>query len=208
MIDATLENGRIINEGIQPDSWQALVDFFYVSAPEARRILLDHSRAVARLALRLNALRNVGLDEARITFSAMTHDIGIVATQAPGIGCNGSLPYICHGPEGARMLRGAGAPEWAARVAERHTGAGIMPADIERQSLPLSTEIEMCPQTPLEQIICYADKFFSKKPGHLDEIKSLEKVRSEMSRHGQDTLQRFEALHCLYGHPDVIPQSQ
>ena len=35
----------------------------------------------------------------------MLHDIGIFQTDAPGIHCFGSQPYICHGRLGAELLR-------------------------------------------------------------------------------------------------------
>ena len=186
------------NEGCELKSWQTLVDFFYKNSPAAREILLEHSNAVAQLALRINETKHVGLDPKQVEYAAMVHDIGIFLTHAPGIGCEGKEPYIKHGVLGADLLRKSGAPEWAARVAERHTGAGLSPKDIEEQNLPLPEDITLMPETLLEKLICYADKFFSKRPGALTEPKSLDKVRGEMSRFGADTLQRFESMHAIF----------
>ena len=122
----------------------------------------------------------------------MLHDIGIVMTDAPSIDCHGVLPYICHGIAGADMLRKEGYPEEVARVAERHTGAGISDEDIKELDLPLPQGNYM-PETLLERLVCYADKFYSKS-GEMKE-KSLEKVRDSMSRHSSATLARFEKLH-------------
>lgn len=188
------------NEGRKAKDAEALVAFYY-NRPEdleAKEILLEHSRAVARLALEINERRNLGLDREMIEYAAMVHDIGIIRTYAPGIGCHGTLPYICHGTEGADMLRKAGCPEWAARVAERHTGAGLTADDIHEQNLPLPADRILIPETLLEKLICYADKFFSKKPGQLSVRKSTDRVRNELARHGAPTLERFDALHALF----------
>ena len=73
-----------------------------------------------------------------------------------------------------------------------HTGAGISDEDITELDLPLPPGNYM-PETLLERLVCYADKFYSKS-GEMKE-KSLEKVRDSMSRHSSATLARFEKLH-------------
>ena len=100
-------------------------------------ILVRHSEAVSQKALSI-AKAHPEL-EADLTFleeAAMLHDIGIVKTDAPGIECYGTEPYICHGILGAAMLRDEGLPRHA-RVCERHTGAGLLCEDIIGQNLPL-----------------------------------------------------------------------
>ena len=42
----------------------------------------------------------------------------------------------------------------------------------------------MLPVTLEEKIICYADKFYSKKPGALCFEKTLEEVRKEIGKYG------------------------
>ena len=127
----------------------------------------------------------------------MLHDIGIHLTNAPGIDCHGKEAYLRHGILGAALLRTEGAPEWAARVAERHTGAGISVDDIRALHLPLP-ERDLMPETLLERLVCYADKFFSKS-GDMQE-KSLDRVRASMLKHSPETLTRFEALHREFHH--------
>ena len=70
-----------------------------------------------------------------------------------------------------------------ARVAERHTGTGITREAMEKQGLPLPPA-DYVPETLEEQVVCYADKFFSKShPEHektFDEaLRSLWKFGSE-----------------------------
>lgn len=177
-------------------SYTDIIDKYYESGSRLREILIRHSRQVADKALAINASKGLGLDPGQIETAAMLHDIGIFLTDAPGIECRGSEPYIRHGLLGAQLLRREGAPEWAARVAERHTGAGLSPADIADQHLPLPPGCYM-PESILEKLICYADKFFSKS-GAMAE-KSLDKVRAGMKHFGPDTVMRFEELHKLFG---------
>lgn len=139
------------------------------------------------------------LDRSMVDAAAMLHDIGVVNCKAPAIGGLGRLPYICHGIEGARMLRKLGAPEYLARVSERHTGSGLTATEIEAAALPLPHR-DLVPESLLEQLICYCDKFFSKNPSRPpDQPYTLEKIRDQMAAHGTGALQRFEALHALLG---------
>ena len=178
-------------------NYAELYDKYYPAGSPLRDILTRHSRSVADLALQINRDKALGLDPTLVEQAAMLHDIGIFLTDAPGIDCHGTEPYIRHGLLGADLLRREGYPEEIARVAERHTGAGISSEDIAELGLPLPTDRVMMPQTLLERLICYADKFYSKS-GDMQR-KSLERVRASMSRHSTATLERFEQLHSEFG---------
>lgn len=173
-----------------------IYDKYYPAGTHLRGILERHSRSVANLALEINSRLDAPLDPTTVEDAAMLHDIGIFLTDAPGIHCHGTEPYLCHGILGADLLRKHNAPECFARVAERHTGAGISPDDIAEMNLPLPADRILMPETLLEKLICYADKFYSKS-GDMKE-KSLERVRESMARHSASTLTRFEELHSLF----------
>lgn len=178
----------------------AIIDSYYTDAPELKELLLTHSEAVARKAIACATERGItnDLDMEFVEEAALLHDIGIYLTDAPSIHCHGILPYICHGIAGAGVLEYEGMPRHA-RVAERHTGAGLTKEEIMRQALPLPFE-DFVPETPEEKLICYADKFFSKS-GDPRKEKSLEKVMAQMKAHGEDTFSRFMELHLLFGSP-------
>ncbi len=125
----------------------------------------------------------------------MLHDIGIFATNAPSIHCTGSEPYIRHGIIGAELLRKEGVGEEIAAVAERHTGSGITAKEITDRNLPLP-HCDYYPRTQLERLICYADKFFSKS-GDMTE-KSLERAMSSAASFGNESLERFMAMHSEF----------
>ena len=175
-----------------------MTDRFYPSDPQLRMILAKHSKCVAEEALDIarkmqSRHPDLHLDLQFIEEAAMLHDIGIASCDAPGIHCHGTLPYICHGTEGARILAEAGMLRHA-RVCERHTGSGLTAQEIIDEALPLPAR-DMLPVTPEEKIICYADKFFSKNPDSLEKRKSLEEVRKSMAKFGNEPLRRFEVLH-------------
>lgn len=166
----------------------AIIDQYYPQGSKARDIILMHSECVARKALQIvDKHPELKLDRTFIQEAAMLHDIGIVKCDAPGIECFGSEPYIKHGIIGADMLRAAGYPKHA-RVCERHTGAGIALQNILEQHLPLPHQ-DFLPETMEEQVICYADKFYSKT--HLDRVRTPEQALKSLERFGKEGAQRF-----------------
>lgn len=169
-----------------------IIDKYYPEGSALRDIYLRHCRSVADLALKINSDRRLGLDPEKVETVAMLHDIGIFLTDADGIQCFGTEPYIRHGILGAELLRREGFSEEIARIAERHTGAGITADEVRSMNLPLP-EKDFMPETLIERLICYADKFYSKT--RLDSAKSLDRVRQSMLRHSPETLARFDKLH-------------
>ena len=159
-----------------------LIDKYYPEDNELKHILLKHSRSVADKALAMARKHpELNLDLQFIEEAAMLHDIGIFQTDAEGICCFGKYPYICHGYLGAELVRKEGFPKHAL-VCERHTGAGLSLQNIIQQDLPVPHR-EMTPVSLEEQIICFADKFFSKsKLDHEKGIKKPEKVLHDMAK--------------------------
>lgn len=167
----------------------SLIDKYYPKADELKHILLTHSRSVADKALWIaDRHPELGLDRDFLYEAAMLHDIGIFLTDASGIYCFGEHPYICHGYLGADLVRAEGFPRHAL-ACERHTGAGLSLEQIVEQDLPVPHR-EMLPVSLEEQVICFADKFFSKT--HLDAEKSVEKARKSLQRYGEAGLRRFD----------------
>lgn len=161
----------------------------YCTSDGQKHILLVHSRAVADKALEI-ARRHPewNADEAFIEEAALLHDIGIAKVDAPAIECHGIEPYICHGILGAEMLRSEGM-ERHALVCERHTGTGLTLQQIVEQGLPLPHR-DMQPMSIEEQIICFADKFFSKT--RLDTEKTVGQARRSLEKFGIEGLERFD----------------
>lgn len=168
---------------------EKIIDKYYEGQEVLKQLLLRHSRQVADKAMEvLDRHPEIEADRTFVYEAAMLHDIGVLKTDAPGIGCHGTHPYICHGMLGAEILRAESLPKHA-RVAERHTGTGLIRATILSQGLPLPAD-DFSPETIEEQIVCYADKFFSKS--HPERVKTVEQVRMMLSRFPDADLERWD----------------
>lgn len=169
---------------------------YYPADDALRRLLLKHSRQVADKALAVCERHpELQLDRQLVYEGAMLHDVGIFLTDAPGIFCHGSEPYLLHGRLGAELMRKEGREDLA-RICERHTGTGLTAEDIRRQGLPLPLE-DFRPETEAEKVICYADKFFSKS--HPDAEKTAAQVVKSLAKFGPKSTAIFQAWDERYG---------
>lgn len=185
-------------------NYKIILSHYYPEATKLRDILFTHSRLVADLALECASKHpELKLDLSVIEAGAMLHDIGIMRCNAPGIECYGTEPYICHGTLGAAMLRNdhdlfhltAEEIEPFARICERHTGTGLTREQIISQDLPLPHK-DFIPETLEEQIICYADKLFSKT--HPDRRKTIDHALRSMEKFGNDGVVRLKEWHEMF----------
>lgn len=166
----------------------AIINKYYPEDNELKHILLTHSRSVADKALWIAERHpELELDRTFLEEAALLHDIGVFLTDAPGIHCHGTHPYICHGYLGSQLLQKEGFPKHA-MVCERHTGAGLSLKSIVEQNLPVPHR-EMLPVSLEEQVICFADKFFSKT--RLNEEKTMERALKSLSKFGEEGIVRF-----------------
>ncbi len=120
--------------------------------------------------------------------AAMLHDIGIVETHTPLIGCYGDKPYIQHMPIGKEILINEGLPKHA-EIAEKHTS--ITKAQILRDKLPLEPK-DIYPTSLEGEIIAFSDMFFTKDPSLLWQEKSIDLVLSECEQqYGNECIEFF-----------------
>ncbi len=154
--------------------YQALLDKYYPADDELRRILLRHSRQVADRCLQIVRHHpELPVDKQFLEEAAMLHDIGIFRCDAPSIHCHGTEPYLRHGPIGGELLRAEGYPRHA-RVSERHTGTGLPGFE---------------PETLEEQIVCYADKFYSKS--RPDRVLTVAEAAQSLEKFGHAGVLKF-----------------
>ena len=147
---------------------------------------------------------------------ALLHDVGIIFTDAAGIKCYGTAPYLLHGVIGAALLR-AEHLDRSARIAARHTGTGLSNQQVadelqlyfngchrtdptlcsllqNEETLP---ERAFCPETEEEQVICYVDKYYSKsKP---EREKTPEQVIASLQKFGPTVVDTFTRWYEKYG---------
>lgn len=176
----------------------AIIEKYYDRDSKTYYFLMHHGKMVAQKALELaERVRHLGPDTQFIREAAMLHDIGILFTDAPALGCFGYKDYICHGYLGRDLLDKEGLFQHAL-VCERHVGTGITVQDIRNNRLPLP-EREMVPVTIEEKIVCMADKFFSKSDHDLLHEKPLSRVRQIVAGYGDDKLRVFDEWVRLFG---------
>jgi uncharacterized protein len=164
---------------------------FYPPGSASSRILTEHGRLVAAKALAAaERVSHLQPDVDFIREAAVLHDIGIFRTDSPELYCYGAELYLRHGILGREVLDALGMPRHGL-VCERHVGVGISAEDIRRFRLPLP-ERDMLPLTLEEQIVCYADKFFSKNGGGTAPgEKSVQSIVEGLSAYGEDKVRRF-----------------
>ena len=167
----------------------AIIEKCYKKGTELYDILISHSTDVMNKSVSI--ARNhpeLNIDIDFVKEAAILHDIGIFLTHAPSIKCYGTYDYICHGYLGREILDKLGYPKHAL-VCERHTGTGLALNQIISDNLPLPHR-EMMPISIEEQLICFADCFYSKT--RLSEEKSIDKIRKSFARHGRKSVEQFD----------------
>ena len=169
---------------------KGIIDYYYPEENELKNIYMVHARKVADLALEM--ARNhpeLDIDIQFVEEAAMLHDLGIFMTDAPRIYCCGSESYLCHGYLGAELLRAHGY-ERHARVCERHTGTGLTKEQIVANGWNLPVK-DFVPETVEEQLICFADKFYSKTK-FLENARTLEQVVESMRRISDESAEKVK----------------
>jgi len=172
-----------------------IIEKYYIKGSELYHVLVNHSEHVKNKALEIaDNHPEMHFDLQFIAEAAMLHDIGIFMCDAPRIFCHGPNKYIEHGYLGANILREEGLLKHAL-VCERHTGVGISLEMILKNKLPLPHR-DLLPLSNEEQLICYADKFFSKT--RLNEILPIHKIRTNLMKYGEHEVIRFDSWNALY----------
>ncbi len=169
-----------------------IINKYYKEDTPLFDLLVYHSEKVRDKAL--NIIEKHPELEADVKFvseAALLHDIGIFMCKAPKIFCNGDHHYIEHGYLGADILRFEGLPKHAL-VCERHTGTGLSLDRIIENKLPLPHR-DMLPVSIEEEIICYADKFYSKS--RPDRELTVNEIIESISRYGNEGVSIFKKWH-------------
>jgi len=173
---------------------------YYPDGP-TRKLLIAHSTAVAELALETARRNKLDLDLEFVREACLLHDIGILHTDAPELGCHGPLPYIAHGYKGREMLEKEGLTKHAL-VCERHTGVGITRDEVIVQNLPIPVR-DYLPASEEEVLICYADLFFSKSPRKRDRIRTVDEICRSLARFGERKVATFTRWHEYFTPSDT-----
>ncbi len=177
-----------------------IIEKYYEPDSKAYYLLVHHSKLVAKKALQIaERVKELSPDFKFIEEASMLHDIGIFMTYSPKIDCHGIHPYISHGYLGREILEKEGLLQHAL-VSERHVGVGITAKDIKLNKFPLP-ERDMQPLTLEEKIICFADKFYSKKEHSLEREESVPEIRDAIAKFGDDKLKQFDEWLIFFKEP-------
>jgi len=175
-----------------------IIEKFYNPRSKAYEILLRHGELVANKAMdTAGKVAHLNPDLHFIEEAAMLHDVGIFLTKSLALGCTGSQPYVCHGYLGRELLEETGLARHAL-VCERHLGVGISVEDIRQQNLPLP-ERDMLPVSIEEQIVCFADKFFSKNGTTTATEHSVDDILRNLEPYGEDKVAKFKSWMDFFG---------
>lgn len=167
---------------------KAIIDRYYPVENELKNIYNIHAEKVTSLALEMAARHpELNIDSDFVKEAAMLHDLGIFLTDAPRIYCFGSEPYLCHGYLGAELLRSLGY-ERHARVCERHTGTGLTKEQVVANGWKLPVK-DFVPETIEEQLVCFADKFYSKTK-FLETRRTFEQVVESMAKISAESVEK------------------
>ncbi|MFH1275670.1 MAG: HDIG domain-containing metalloprotein [Candidatus Woesearchaeota archaeon] len=176
-----------------------IIKKYYNPKSQLYKTLVKHSKAVTKKALEVaENVKHLNPDIQFIKEAAMLHDIGVFLTDDPDIDCHGEAKYICHGILGRKVLEKEELSKHGL-VCERHIGVGITTEDIDNQNLPLPKR-EMIPLTLEEEIICYADLFFSKTGRNLDIEKTPDEVRKTLEKFGKEKIKKFNQWLKKFNH--------
>ena len=173
-----------------------IINRYYPVENELKDIYMVHARKVTELSLGMARKHpELTLDLQFIEEAAMLHDLGIFLTDAPRIHCFGKAQYLCHGYLGAELLRSLGY-ERHARVCERHTGTGLRKEQIIANGWDIPA-MDLLPESLEEQLICFADKFFSKTK-YLQTPRTLEQVVESMQKISDESASKVKKWAALF----------
>lgn len=176
---------KIINKYHNPDS-------------KTYRILLTHSILVTNLALKI-ADKFPNTNKKFIYEASMLHDIGYkfpnFETKDKKLLKKLKKNYISHGFWGSLILQKEKLNKHA-KVAANHVGTGIYKDDILENNLPIPLN-NYYPEALEEEIISYADIFYSKKPKKIFHKETVDQIEKEiLSYHkGEEKFEIFKEWH-------------
>ncbi|MCB9359287.1 HD domain-containing protein [Candidatus Woesearchaeota archaeon] len=163
-----------------------LLDKYLKKGSPMYNIIVPHSEHVAEKALLIaDRIPELKPDKKFLKEICLLHDIGICKVKSDIFHATGKHKYVEHGFLGAEILREEGYPKHAQAV-ERHIGVGITEEQIRREKLPIPVR-DMVPETIEEEILAFADNFFSKTDGLLP----LDVIKSKLARFGEEKPDKF-----------------
>jgi uncharacterized protein len=165
-------------------------------------LVTDHCHAVADIALWCaDQIPDENVDKRLLEAAALLHDIGSYGfmSDADGSVANHHT-YAQHAMVGADILRAEGVDERIAQVVETHVQLGLTKEEIAQLGLGLPPR-DMTPKSIEAEILCYADRFHSKRP-KFNAYDTYEKFLQSVF---PMQVAKFRAAAEKFGRPDLLP---
>lgn len=173
----------------------------YAPTQEVFNLVFGHCQIVWEIAQQLIDKNQLKVDIDLVKVGCLLHDIGVNTFFDINGHFMSEVKYITHGIIGEQILKREGIiDEKIVRFASHHTGVGISKDEIIKNTLPLPHQ-DFFAESKEERLVMYADKFHSKTTPPI--FDSFEHSKQELSKFGQDKVERFEQLAREFGIPDL-----
>jgi uncharacterized protein len=196
-----------INQNIYPGEF--LLHKKYAATETILDLIWTHSNIVVDVCLYL--LDHFDFDKTElkrevVIQAALLHEVGVYACGGfdwiPGQP-QSTHPYIQHGIIGAWILQQEGYANPVVQAAFCHIGMGLTAEDIRSHGLDVP-EVDMFPQTRLQQFITYASKFHSKAPN----FRTSQEIRDSLAKFSNEKVKIFDQLEKMFGVVDLTTIQQ
>ena len=209
-------SGRPADAGWVPDDDEvAALHRRYAPSDLVLELVLTHGRIVADIAAGCADRVDEGDDErddervdepvdrALLRATCLLHDLGTYALYAPDGRLGNHAAYPQHALIGATLLREEGVDERVAEAVRTHVLMGLSAQDVRDAGFVLPAR-DYAPQGLVAELLCYADRFHSKKPCFNEAERFAAGLEASLPR--QAAL--FRAAQRRFGLPDLPALAQ
>lgn len=180
----------------------------YAPSEAVLDLVLTHGRVVADIADRCAGRLDEPVDRALLRSACLLHDVGTYALYAPDGTLGNHAAYPLHALLGATLLREEGVDEQVVAAVRTHVLMGLSADDIEAAGMVMPRR-DFRPEGLVAQLLCYADRFHSKRPCLNDPERFAAGLEATLPRQAElfrEAQRRFglpdlEELSRRYGHP-------
>jgi uncharacterized protein len=175
----------------------------YAPNQQVYDLVYGHCQIVAEMALWCaENVTDTDIDKQLLETAALLHDVGSYAFfDDNGKGLNSRL-YPQHAILGAKILTDEGIDERITSIIATHVLLGLTKKEIIDKPWPLP-EHNYEPQNIEGELLCYADRFHSKKPCFNNFDTFLEGLKQDLPLQGE----KFEQWSRRFGVPDIQAMS-
>ncbi len=180
----------------------------YSPSEAVLELVLTHGHVVADIALGCADRLDEPVDRPLLRATCLLHDLGTYALYSPDGRLGNPAAYPLHALIGATLLREEGIDERVAAAVRTHVLMGLSADDI-RESGFLLPQKDFRPEGLVAELLCYADRFHSKRPCLNDPERFAAGLDADLPRQAalfREAQRRFglpdlEELSRRYGHP-------